>query len=106
MSQPKIYVPQGFQSAKWQNTKSLRRTLDMARSRLLVICCTFMIAFIIIVVRLVDVSLLRGGGHENYAQRRSLVGTEFRADKQSSGTLVCVVRSGHKTIFTKKITEA
>lgn len=80
MSQPKIYVPQGFHSAKWQETKTLRRTLDMARTRLLVVCCTFMLAFVVIVGRLIDVSLLRGGGQENLAHRRSLQGMRFRAD--------------------------
>lgn len=80
MSQCKIYVPQGFYGAGWQDAKSLRRTLDMARSRLLVVCCTFVLAFFIIVGRLVDVSLLRGGGQENLAHRGALQGMRFRAD--------------------------
>ncbi|MBA3813781.1 MAG: penicillin-binding protein 2 [Alphaproteobacteria bacterium] len=80
MSQRKIYVPQGFQSAKWQETKSLRQTLDRARSRLLVVCCTLILAFIVIVGRLVDVSLLRRAGHGNFAHKGSLRGTHFRAD--------------------------
>lgn len=80
MSQRKLYVPQGFYGAHWQETKSLRQTLDMARSRLLVVCCTFILAFFVIVGRLVDVSLLRGGGQENFAYRSALYGTRFRAD--------------------------
>lgn len=80
MSQRKLYVPQGFNGGGWQDTKSLRRTLDMARSRLLVVCCTFLLAFIIIVGRLVDVSLLRGGGLTSLSQRGSLHGMHFRAD--------------------------
>lgn len=80
MSQRKLYVPQGFYGTQWQDTKSLRRTMDMARSRLLVVCCTFVLAFFIIVGRLVDVSLLRGSGHENFAHRGAFHGTCFRAD--------------------------
>lgn len=79
MSQRKLYVPQGFSGAHWQDTKSLRRTLDVARSRLLVVCCTFLFAFLIIVGRLVDVSLLRRGG-ENFAHRGPLHNRCFRAD--------------------------
>jgi cell division protein FtsI (penicillin-binding protein 3) len=39
-----------------------------------------MLAFVIIVGRLVDVSLLRGGGQENLDHRSSLLGMGFRAD--------------------------
>lgn len=80
MSQRKLYVPQSFYETQWQETKSLRLTLDMARSRLLVVCCAFMVAFIIIVGRLVDVSLLRGGGQETLAHQNAFHGTRFRAD--------------------------
>jgi len=80
MSQRKLYVPQGFSGAHWQETKSLRRTLDVARSRLLVVCCTFLVVFLIIVGRLIDVSLLRSGGGENLAHRGSLHNRCFRAD--------------------------
>jgi cell division protein FtsI (penicillin-binding protein 3) len=80
MSQRKLYVPQSFYETQWQETKSLRLTLDMARSRLLVICCAFMVAFIVIVGRLVDVSLLRGGSQETLAHQNAFHGTRFRAD--------------------------
>lgn len=80
MTQRKIYVPQSFHTSKWQESKSLRLTLDMARSRLLVICCTFVLSFVLILGRLVDVSLLRGGGQDSLASRSALLGTRFRAD--------------------------
>lgn len=80
MSQRKLYVPVGFSATQWKEAKSLRHTLDMARSRLLVVCSTFVLAFLVIVGRLVDVSLLRGGGAENLAHRNALRGTCFRAD--------------------------
>src|SRR5689334_4318856 len=80
MSQRKLYVPQGFYGAGWKDPKSLRRTLDMARSRLLVVCFSFILAFFLIVGRLVDVSLLRRGGEETLAQRGCLEGMYFRAD--------------------------
>lgn len=80
MSQRKLYVPEGFYGVGWPDSKSLRQTLDMARSRLLVVCCTFLIVFVIIVGRLVDVSLLRGGGQESLGQRRGLHGMCFRAN--------------------------
>ena len=34
MNQRKLYVPQGFYgAARWEDKKSLRRTLDMARAQ-------------------------------------------------------------------------
>lgn len=80
MSQRKLYVPQAFYGAQWQDPKSLRQTMDMARSRLLVVCFAFVLAFLVIVGRLVDVSLLRGGGEENLAHEGALRGIYFRAD--------------------------
>lgn len=79
MSNRKIYVPQGFrESSGWVETKTLRRTLDMARTRLVVICCTFILTFVVITGRLVDVSLLRGGG--DGLTCKSLGCKNFRAD--------------------------
>ncbi|MBY0500723.1 MAG: penicillin-binding protein 2 [Alphaproteobacteria bacterium] len=81
MNQRKLYVPQGFYgAASWGDKKSLRHTLDMARARLLVVCCTFIFIFIIIIGRLVDVSLLRSLGEENIADASALRGKLFRAD--------------------------
>lgn len=80
MSQRKLYVPQAFYGAQWQDPKSLRQTMDMARSRLLVVCFVFVLAFLVIVGRLVDVSLLRGGGVETLATEGVLRGIYFRAD--------------------------
>lgn len=81
MNQRKLYVPQGFYgTARWENKKSLHRTLDMARARLLVVCCTFIFIFIIIIGRLIDVSLLRSLGEDNIADASSLRGKLFRAD--------------------------
>lgn len=79
MSQRKLYVPQGFYGAEWQKSKSLRQTMDMARSRLLVVCFSFILAFLVIVGRLVDVSLLRGS-EENLAHSDAFHGMHFRAD--------------------------
>lgn len=80
MSQRKLYVPQGFYGAHWQETKLLRQTLDTAKSRLLIVCCTFLLAFLVIVGRLVDVSLLRGGSEGNQIHGNALHGMRFRAD--------------------------
>ena len=81
MSQRKLYVPQGLHgTSQWCDTKSFRRTLDMARTRLLVVCCTFILAFLIIAGRLVDVSLLRGNRDESLARIGALPHPQFRAD--------------------------
>jgi len=81
MSQRKLYVPQDLQGmSRWHNTKSLRQTIDMARTRLLVVCSTFVLIFLVIIGRLIDVSLLRGGGEENLAHSKVLQDTNFRAD--------------------------
>ena len=79
MSQRKIYIPPGVYRAQWQETRSLRQTLDMARSRLLLICCAFVLAFLVITGRLADVSLLRGGKDSSLAHRGNY-GSQFRAD--------------------------
>ena len=52
----------------------------MAKTRLLVIACAFVVAFLVIAGRLIDVSLLRGGGEEILARARALKGITFRAD--------------------------
>lgn len=81
MSQHKLYVPQGLHGAsRWCDAKSFRRTLDMARTRLLVVCCTFILTFLIIGGRLIDVSLLRGNPDESLAHTGVFEGTRFRAD--------------------------
>ena len=81
MSQRKLYVPQGFHgTTRWHEAKALRQTLDMAKTRLLVVCCTFLLAFLVITGRLVDVSLLRSGREENLAQGKTLRRASFRAD--------------------------
>ncbi|MBS0272060.1 MAG: penicillin-binding protein 2 [Proteobacteria bacterium] len=81
MTQKKLYVPQGFHgTAQWHEVRSLRQVLDVAKTRLLVVFGVFMLIFLVITGRLVDVSLLRGDTQENIAQTRSLRGTGFRAD--------------------------
>lgn len=80
MSQRKIYTPPGVYRAQWQETRSLRLTLDMARSRLLLICCAFVLTFLVIAGRLADVSLFRGGKDSCLAHRGMPHGTHFRAD--------------------------
>lgn len=80
MSQRRIYVPQGlYGSDQWKGQKSFYRTLDLARTRLLIICGVFVLTFLVITGRLVDVSLLRGSGEENFARAKSQ-GPTFRAD--------------------------
>lgn len=80
MSQRKIYVPQGlYGSDQWKGQKSFHRTLDLARTRLLIVCGVFVLTFLVITGRLVDVSLLRGSGEESFAHARSQ-GPTFRAD--------------------------
>ena len=81
MNQRKLYVPQGFyETRRWHDAKSLRRALDMAKTRLVVVSGAFLLAFLVITGRLVDVSILRGGGEENSAQARAFRGTNIRAD--------------------------
>jgi cell division protein FtsI (penicillin-binding protein 3) len=80
MSQRKLYIPEEFYEAtSWREAKSLRQNLDMAKARLLVVACTFILAFLVITFRLVDVSLIRGIG-EGHKFARSPHGTSFRAD--------------------------
>ncbi len=81
MSQNKLYVPQGYSGAShWRDARIFHRALDMARTRLLIVCCSFILAFFIIAGRLVDVSLLRGSGEANLAHSHSLQARHFRAD--------------------------
>lgn len=81
MSQRKLYVPQGFHgTAQWHEVRSLRQVLDVAKTRLLVVCGVFMLVFLVIIGRLIDVSLLRRGAEEGLVQARSLHGVGFRAD--------------------------
>ncbi|OJW50359.1 MAG: hypothetical protein BGO67_00345 [Alphaproteobacteria bacterium 41-28] len=81
MSHCKLYVPQGFhETTRWHDAKSLRQALDMAKTRLLVVSVTFLLAFLVITGRLVDVSLIRGGGEENSSHVRAFNGTCFRTD--------------------------
>lgn len=79
MNHRRIYIPEDcYEAVSWRDAKTLRQTLDMAKARLLIICCAFVLAFLLIVWRLVDVSLLKGIDHHRYA--RSPHGTSFRAD--------------------------
>ena len=81
MTQRKIYVPQGLSDgARWQNKKSLRHTLDTARTRLLVVSCTFILVFLIIIGRLIDVSLFRSGRECSLADASGCHRSSFRAD--------------------------
>ncbi|MBP9692048.1 MAG: penicillin-binding protein 2 [Alphaproteobacteria bacterium] len=81
MNQRKVYVPQELSDgAQWQDKKSLRYTLDMARTRLLVISCAFVLIFLVIVGRLIDVSLFRKGSECSLAGANGCQRTNFRAD--------------------------
>lgn len=79
MSQRKLYIPQDFQeTSQWHTTKSLSWTFDIVRTRLLIVCCAFVLAFFVIVGRLFDVSLLqRGGGNFSHTKTSQ---ENFRAD--------------------------
>jgi cell division protein FtsI (penicillin-binding protein 3) len=75
-----LYVPSDISGiSNWHDTKSLHRTLDMARTRLLVICGSFILIFLMITVRLVDVSLLKRSG-ENTFDQSHIQKPVFRAD--------------------------
>lgn len=81
MSHCKLYVPQGFhETGQLYDAKSLRQTLDMAKTRLLVVSGAFLLAFFVISGRLIDVCLLRGSGEESSAHARTCHGTVYRAD--------------------------
>lgn len=81
MKQGKIYIPQqSYGAHQWDERKSLRHTLEMAKTRLFVVACTFVLIFFVITGRLVDVSLLRGGGEESLAQAKTLNGMGYRAN--------------------------
>lgn len=75
-----LYVPSDISGiSNWQNTKLLHRTLDMARTRLLVICGSFILIFLTITIRLVDVSLLKRSGEDTFSQSH-IQKPAFRAD--------------------------
>ncbi len=81
MSQRKLYVPQDFyEPSRWRDTRSFHQTLNVARVRLLVLCCAFMLAFLVIIGRLVDVSLLKGGREREVARKGDFRGLTVRAD--------------------------
>ncbi len=79
MSPPKIYVPREVLPRKHGN-KFFRHTLDTARARLLIICYSFLLVFVVISGRLADISLLRRGMEGTFAQQRNLYAKSFRAD--------------------------
>ena len=81
MNQHKLYTPQDFHRAsQWQDAKLLHRKMDMARTRLVLICCSFLLTFLVIAGRLVDVSLLRGAREGELAHTSALQEPYFRAD--------------------------
>ncbi len=80
MNQGKLYVPQETALSPWHNARILHRTLDRARTRLLVVCCAFLLSFFIIAGRLIDVTLFRRSGEETLAHRKALYGQNSRTD--------------------------
>lgn len=80
MSQCKLYTPHTLsKSAMWDGTRNLHLTLDMAYTRLFVMCCSFLLVFLVIIGRLVDVSLLRGGGESTFVRDGAFLAPKFRA---------------------------
>jgi cell division protein FtsI (penicillin-binding protein 3) len=81
MNHCKLYVPQGFhETGRLYDAKSLRQTLDVAKTRLVVVSGAFLLAFLVISGRLIDVCLLKGDGEEISAHERTSHGTVYRAD--------------------------
>lgn len=81
MSQRKLYVPPGFSGVShWDEAKSLHQALDMARTRLLVVCSSFMLVFLFIAGRLIDLGVLKRHSAETFCQESCLQNTRFRAD--------------------------
>lgn len=79
MNQPKLYVPQEFYGVtKWGKVKIFHNALEVAKARLFLISCSFLLVFLVITGRLVDVCLLRGAneGSLTFATH----GPNFRAD--------------------------
>lgn len=75
-----LYVPPNASTlSNWQNTKSPHRTLDVARTRLLVICGSFVLVFLAIAIRLADVSFLKKSGEDTFGHVQ-LEKARFRAD--------------------------
>lgn len=81
MNRQKLYSPRGVVGVpSWHDTRSLRRALDIARTRLFVMGCSFVLIFLIIAGRLIDVSLLRRGSDENLLHGRAFHAYNSRAD--------------------------
>jgi len=80
MSEHAFYVPQDHLSfSTWRTVHHPRQALEMAHSRLLVVCCGFILIFLVIAVRLVDLGLFQGKeGGEGY--RRHTTGIVSRAN--------------------------
>lgn len=79
MSQSKLYVPQEFYSVtKVDTVKILHKAIDVAKSRLFLMSCAFLLIFVVIVGRLIEVCLFRGGGQDSFSYIQA--GPRFRAD--------------------------
>ena len=80
MNRQKLYSPQVGEVSSWRDARSLRRILDMVHTRLFIMGCSFILIFLIIAGRLIDVSLLRRGSDENLLHARSFHAYKSRAD--------------------------
>src|SRR5688572_21488100 len=79
MSQRKLYIPQDLQGvSRGRPPRSFHWVLDGVKTRLLVVCCAFILTFLVIIGRLFEVSLLRGGGR-NFGHTKALQAS-FRGD--------------------------
>ena len=80
MSQHAFYTPQDSQTLpRWKNVNFPRHALEVAHSRLLVVCCVFILVFLIIAGRLVDLSLFQARG-EGHAYRSRSYGVATRGN--------------------------
>ncbi len=79
MNQKKLYVPQEFYGiTKWDAKNTLHKTLEVAKTRLFLVSSALLLVFLVIIGRLVDVCLFRGGGEGVLAFTSQ--GSNFRAD--------------------------
>ncbi|EKE08982.1 MAG: hypothetical protein ACD_16C00227G0002 [uncultured bacterium] len=80
MNQPKLYVPEDFyETTSWKDAKTLQQTLDVAKARLLVVCCAFFLSLLLVSWRIIDVSLIKGID-DKHRDACSFHRTTFRGD--------------------------
>lgn len=78
MSHAKLYTPRYIPQTPWKEHRSARQVLNKAHTRLFFVCCSFVLVFLVIVIRLVDVMVLRHTGG-NFIHAASAT-PRFRAD--------------------------